>query len=220
MSTAARHCTRFCRFPLLAPAVLVILAVLAPVGLVAVAWAQESADDLVAATRVVGRGDNPYAEAVVLKNIREISRLHSQGRVTDSDYQQVMMWHQVENLAMAREAAKALKLEVSAQKVDSGKGEYRSGSDSDYQVRRLDGQSVTLENIQSMERAYRQQVNQEVRTRSRKAGRLVAPPVGEFNTSTDIMADPNTTSETEFNRIANYQKGKEDAPARRRGWDP
>ncbi len=168
----------------------------------------ETAAEISEAARNVGRNNSPYHEALVLKHINEIHLLRGQGLISDADYQNVMAWHQAENLGMARRAAAALGYEILPQAVDPTKGAYRTGSDSDYLVRRRDGQPLTLEDVQAMERAYRMQVNQEVRTRSQAAGKPVAPPAKEFNTGTDFMAGVDGTSEAEFNRIAAYQKAK------------
>ena len=119
-----------------------------------------------------------------------------------------MAWHQIENLNSARRAAASLGLEVVPQSVDPSKGEYRDGSDSDYHVRRKDGTPLTLEDVQAVERAYRQQVNQEVRTRSKAGGTPLAPSTQTFDTATDFMAAVTGTTEGEFNRIARYFEAK------------
>lgn len=115
----------------------------------------ETAAEISEAARNVGRNNSPYHEALVLKHINEIHLLRGQGLISDADYQNVMAWHQAENLGMARRAAAALGYEILPQAVDPTKGAYRTGSDSDYLVRRRDGQPLTLEDVQAMERAYR-----------------------------------------------------------------
>ncbi|MBN1670184.1 MAG: hypothetical protein JXR37_04085 [Kiritimatiellae bacterium] len=170
--------------------------------------AEDFPPDLVDAARTVGLKSNPYHEALVLKHIKQVHRLRSMELISDAEYQRVMAWHQIENLSMARKTAGALGYKLSPQRVSETKGHYRTGSDSDYHVRRKDGRPLTLEDIQAIERAYRVEVSKQVRERSRAAGKPVAPPTHEFDTVTDFMVAWDATTEAEFNRIAAYHKSK------------
>ncbi|MBP7828332.1 MAG: hypothetical protein KA248_00295 [Kiritimatiellae bacterium] len=173
------------------------------------ARAQETVGDIINAAQKVGTaGFTKYDEALVLKNIKQIHQLRAQGRITDAQYQNVMSWHQVENGALGRQAGAKTGLIVSFQQVDPTAGAYRTGSDTDFHVRRKDGKPVTLEDIQAVERAYRVLVNEEVKKRSEASGKRVNPSPSAFNTDTDFMAATDGTSEQEFKRIAEYFKSK------------
>ncbi len=161
--------------------------------------------------------NNPHNQAIVLKNINRLHTLRGMaarnnghldgiGSFSNMQYQEAMFWHQSENLLIARKAVRGLgAYQLDMQRVAPDAGEWRIGSDTDFLIRRRDGKPVTLEDIQKVERAYRQTVGNEVR---RRGGGAVRMSAGVFDTGTDFMVAHDATTPEEFSRIATYFQGK------------
>ena len=149
------------------------------------AFGDETRDEILRAAQNPLLSTTPRDQALVLKHINEIHLLRGMGRLTDPQYQNLMFWHQSQNLLIARQAIERLgvyKLDV--QKVASDAGAWRTGSDTDFLVSRTDGKPVTLEDIQAIERAYRIATNEQIRRLGRGE---IKPPSQRYDTSTDFM---------------------------------
>jgi hypothetical protein len=173
----------------------------------AVAQDDSLVDILTAVKRTaVGKlGDQTgYDQALILKHINDIHQLRAQGRITQQVYDNIMAWHQAENLSIAKKVGANMGLIVVPQQVPQDAAGYRTGSDNDYLVERSDGQPVTVEDINALYEAYRKKTNSEIVGRS--GGRVQPPSTLDFNTCTDFMADVDHTTEQEFIRIAAYHR--------------
>jgi len=142
------------------------------------------------------------SQAMILKHIDEIHLLRGMGKISNSQYQNVMAWHQSINLLIAHKAMDTLKLySLMMQKTAPDAEVWRIGSDTDFLVSRKDGRPITLEDIQAIERAYRVQTNIIIR---KLGGGTVKPSPERFDTNTDFMVAHDATTPEEFARIATH----------------
>lgn len=189
------------------PAVRWMLCLVLVLTTLAPAFGDETHDEILRAAQNPLLSTTPRDQALVLKHINEIHLLRGMGRLTDPQYQNLMFWHQSQNLLIARQAIERLgvyKLDV--QKVASDAGAWRTGSDTDFLVSRTDGKPVTLEDIQAIERAYRIATNEQIRRLGRGE---IKPPSQRYDTSTDFMVAHDATTPEEFARIGTHFENKQ-----------
>lgn len=157
---------------------------------------------LIKAASNIKLSTNPADQAIVLKHIKEIHLLRGANKITGMQYQNVMAWHQIQNLSNAKIAVANLgDYKLNLQKIASDAGEWRVGSDTDFLVSRKDGNPITLEDIKLLEKAYRQQTNKMIE----KLGKGNVSPLPElYDTCTDFMVAHDATTPTEFAKIAEH----------------